>query len=168
MNTSNYAIYLIDPVMGVHHHTAQYIENISFWGDFDHVYPLFMVTYSQMDLFHRIFEMFCFSASSFSNKLCISVSEYPQVLKDLEKLKSLYFLIETGGICAKYMGTLWELKYSEILSYSSTEHFILSSLLWEAISIPTACRSFVRLQIPPCKYNLNILCFQTSKFISCM
>jgi hypothetical protein len=42
-----------------------------------------------------LFEMFCFS-----------VSAYPQVLKDLEKLKSLYFLIKTGGIGAKYMGTL--------------------------------------------------------------
>ena len=103
-----------------------------------------MVTYLQMDLFHRIFEMFCFSVSAF-----------PQVLKDLEKLKSLYFLIKTGGIGAKYMGTLWELKYSEILSYSSTEHFILSSLLWEAISIPPACRSSVRLQIPPANIILT-------------
>ena len=69
MNTSNYTIYLIVPVMGVHHHTAQYIEKISFWGDFDHVYPLFMVTYLQMDLSHRIFEMFCFSARAFKYSL---------------------------------------------------------------------------------------------------
>jgi hypothetical protein len=40
---------------------------------------------------------------------------------------------------------------------------ILSSLLWEAISIPPACRSFVRLQIPPAN---TILTFCASRRVN--
>jgi hypothetical protein len=34
MNTCNYTIYLLDPVMGVHHHTAQYNKRYHFFWEF--------------------------------------------------------------------------------------------------------------------------------------
>jgi hypothetical protein len=49
---------LLDPVMGVHHHTAQYNKRYHFFWEFWPCLPLFLVTYLQLDLSHRIFEMF--------------------------------------------------------------------------------------------------------------